>query len=281
MTPSTATQFVILIVFVIPGLVYQTVRARLAGEAPQNRDMTNKFLRALAASVVLASVYMIILGPMLVDALGGDAHDTRQWLTKHARLTGLLALVLLFAVPAIAATVAARRWHIGKRIAAWRARGPFSLDAPLGASRIARRMNRLLAWIGERSDSRGGLRYDPTPTAWDWAVDHGADTQAFVRILGPDGAWKGGALGSRSYFTTYPEPPAVFVERAWQVDETGGFVAEQDRTRGAWIPCEGARTVEFVGPSADRGDHDQEPYHDEGGTHVAPDEKQDPNMGQA
>jgi len=174
MTPSTATQFVILIVFVIPGIVYQTVRARLAGEAPQNRDTTNKLLRALAASVVLASVYMIILGPMLVEALGGDAHDTRQWLTNHPRRTDLLALILLFAVPASAATVAARRWYIGKRIATWRSRGPLASDDPVGGSRIARRMNRLLTWIAERSESRAGLRDDPTPTAWDWAVDHGA-----------------------------------------------------------------------------------------------------------
>lgn len=197
---GTATQFVILIVFVIPGVVYQTVRARLAGEAPQNRDTTNKFLRALAASVVLASVYMIILGPMLVAALGGNGHDTRQWLTNHARRTGLLALTLLFAVPASAATVAARRWCIGKRIATWRSRGPLASDDPVGGSGIAGRLNGLLTWITERSESRAGLRDDPTPTAWDWAVDHGAGPRGFVRVLGPDGTWKGGAFGDGSYF---------------------------------------------------------------------------------
>ncbi len=57
MTPSTATQLAILVTCVLPGIVYQAVRARLAGEAPQNRDTTNKILRALAASVVLVSVY--------------------------------------------------------------------------------------------------------------------------------------------------------------------------------------------------------------------------------
>jgi len=84
---------------------------------------------------------MIILRPMLVDVLGGDAHDTQQWLTNHARRTGLLALILLFAVPASAATVAARRWYIGKRIATWRSRGPLASDDPVGGSRMARRLN--------------------------------------------------------------------------------------------------------------------------------------------
>ena len=41
----------ILIVFVLPGVVYQVVRARLAGASPENQDTTNKALRALGPRV--------------------------------------------------------------------------------------------------------------------------------------------------------------------------------------------------------------------------------------
>jgi hypothetical protein len=45
MTPSTVTQLVLLMLFVVPGVVYQAVRARLAGEAPQNRDALARISR--------------------------------------------------------------------------------------------------------------------------------------------------------------------------------------------------------------------------------------------
>jgi hypothetical protein len=91
MTPGTITQLAILIVFVLPGVVYQVVRARLAGASPENQDTTNKVLRALAASVVLVSAYMVVLGPSLVMALGhtGKKHD--RWVVVHPREAGLLS----------------------------------------------------------------------------------------------------------------------------------------------------------------------------------------------
>jgi hypothetical protein len=69
MTPSTLCQLAILIAFVLPGTVYQAVRARLAGEAPANRDLSNKVLRALAVSAVFDGLYGTILGPTIVSLL--------------------------------------------------------------------------------------------------------------------------------------------------------------------------------------------------------------------
>jgi Family of unknown function (DUF6338) len=60
------------------------------------------------------------------------------------------------------------------------------------------------------------------------------------------GYWKGGAFARGSYFTTYPESPAIFVEVAWQLDEDGEFVTEQLGTSGAWIPCAEALVVGFL-----------------------------------
>lgn len=265
MGPTTATQLGILITFVVPGIVYQAVRARLAGEAPQNRDTTNKVLRALAASAVLFSVYLIVIGPTLVRVASGNGEHTGEWVADHARLTGLSALVLLFLLPACVAVVAAKRWYIGEKIASWRGRGSLASDARLGRSRTGGRVNRFLGWLGARSQSRSGLRYEPTPTAWDWAVDHGAPGRGFVRVLAKDGQWKGGAYAHGSYFTTYPEPPAVYVEQAWQMDELGRFIAVQEATRGAWIPCVEALTVEFVGPVQPSNQHQAKSYTQPGG----------------
>lgn len=248
MTPTTVTQLTILIAFVIPGIVYQAVRARLAGESPQNRDTTNKVLRALAASVVLASIYLIVLGPLLVDAVGAGGDRTRAWIATHPRQTGLLALALLFAVPAAAASAAARRWRYGQKIAAYRHCGRLAPTRPLGRSPLGRAANRILTTVAHHSQAKNGLRYEPTPTAWDWAVDHGGTGVGFVRVLGSDTQWRGGAFSNQSYFTTFPEPPALYVEQAWQIDDQGAFVAPQDQTRGAWIPCTDALTVEFTHP---------------------------------
>jgi hypothetical protein len=245
MTPDTVTQLAILVLFVLPGIVYQTVRARFAGEAPQNRDTTNKILRALAASVVLVSVYLVLLGPRIVRALGGGSDQARVWIDNHPRQAGLLALALLFAAPALGALAAARRWHVGEWIADRRCTGPLGPSASLGRSKFGAFINRALAWLAAQTEGHRDLRYDPTPTAWDWAVDHVGIQQGFVRVLSKNGEWKGGAFGGSSYFTSYPERPAVFVQQAWQLDERGEFVAAQDASRGAWIPCDEALTVEF------------------------------------
>jgi hypothetical protein len=219
---------------------------------PENQDTTNKVLRALAASVVLVSAYMVVLGPSLVMALGhtGKKHD--RWVVVHPREAGLLVGLLIFAIPASAAFGVAARWAGAAKVANLKDRGP------LGQPRvsqwwIASLVNASLAALAVRASGKAGIRYDPTPTAWDWSVDHAATFQGFVRVKTKDGQWQGGVFGEGSYFSSYPEPPGVFVEQAWQLDENGTFLAEQDLSRGAWIPCQEAMTVEFtnLGPGSE------------------------------
>jgi hypothetical protein len=129
MTPSTLTQVAILVAFVLPGSVYQAVRARLAGEVPANRDLSNRILRALAASVVLDGLYGIVLGPTLARLIGGNSQSTgpaRHWLIDHVRPVSLLGLLLLFVAPTAFAYFAARRYAVGDWIARSRERGPLS-----------------------------------------------------------------------------------------------------------------------------------------------------------
>ncbi len=207
MTPNTVTQLAILVAFVLPGSVYQAVRARLGGEIPANRDLANRVLRTLAASVVLDSVYGFVLGPTVVRLVGRDRTNTRlrHWFLDHTRFESLLALLLLFLFPAAAAYFAARRYIIGEWISHARERGPLGLTWGPHHARLRRWANAGLGWLGARSEIHGGLRFDPTPTAWDWAVDHGGSGEGFVRIVTGDGEWHGGLYRRDSYFSSYPD----------------------------------------------------------------------------
>jgi hypothetical protein len=128
--PGTVPQLLILVAFVLPGVVYQSVRSRLRGPTPDELDATTKVLRATAASTLLALIYGIFLGPAVRDALRGSG-----WLYDHPRSVAVLGLFLLFVIPVLVAVVEQLwvRWKAG------------------------------LPW-GEHL-----MQYNPTPSAWDFA----------------------------------------------------------------------------------------------------------------
>ncbi|GAB2969028.1 DUF6338 family protein [Saccharothrix stipae] len=102
-TPSTAIQLGMLVVLVLPGITYQFLRERWRGPVPGERDLGERVLRSIAASILLDTLYLVVAGP----ALAGLARDiaTRGWsgFVQQARLAGLLGLFLFVAVPALAA----------------------------------------------------------------------------------------------------------------------------------------------------------------------------------
>lgn len=93
--PSDAPQLLILVTFVLPGLVYQALRSRLRGPTPDEIDATTRVLRAIAWSTFLALVYLVIFGDSLLDSTDG-----KGWFARHVRWSALLAVVLVFVVPA-------------------------------------------------------------------------------------------------------------------------------------------------------------------------------------
>lgn len=48
---------VIVLLFVLPGVVYQTTRTRLQGPHAEEQDNTGRLMRALTASTVLIGIY--------------------------------------------------------------------------------------------------------------------------------------------------------------------------------------------------------------------------------
>src|SRR5712691_3272139 len=66
-------------------------------------------------------------------------------------------------------------------------------------------------------------RIDPAPRAWDFAFRR--QGPFFVRLKLRSGERMGGEFAEHSFASGYPESRDLFLERAWKLDEDGGFVA--------------------------------------------------------
>lgn len=203
-------QALTLLLIIIPGFVYQGLLSRLRGPTPGDRELGTRILRSLATSGLFALMYVAAFGLFTTTETVSNKDTYRD----HPTITALVLLALIFGIPAAAAIC-----QHGIAV---------------------RRLYPALPW-------RDYLRvYDPTPTAWDYAVNRVAP--GYVRVLTKDGKWIGGYAGESSYYTSYPEPREIFLERAWELDENGDFIEEVNSTAGRWIQCSEAVLVEFVRP---------------------------------
>ena len=101
--PSTVTQVALLVLFVLPGITYQFLRERWRGITPGERDLGERVLRAVVASVVLDAIYLLVAGPELLRLARGSASVGWEGLGQRPRLVGLVALMLFVVVPVAAA----------------------------------------------------------------------------------------------------------------------------------------------------------------------------------
>lgn len=219
--PGTQTQLLIMLLFVLPGSVYQTVRTRLRGPIPSDNDAAGKILRALTVSTLLNAAYLTVFGDRVLAPL--QARTLNQ-LDDAVNLhqAGLWAVTYLVAVPAALALFLfwASRWEWPKDL----------------VKKVPTRARQRWKWARPA--------YHPVPSTWDYAF---TDIEpCYVRIQTADGKWFGGWLGENSMASSFPETPAVFVERPWFMDEKGGFSKQQPQVRGTWIRCDDARLIEFV-----------------------------------
>lgn len=104
--PSSIAQLALVIAVVLPGVTYQLFRERARGSVPGERDVAERLLRALTASVVLDALYALVAGPSLMRLISPD-HGF-SGINAHPRLAGAACLGLVFAVPAAAACAVSR-----------------------------------------------------------------------------------------------------------------------------------------------------------------------------
>lgn len=103
--PSTVIQAMLLVLFVLPGITYQFLRERMRGPVAGERNLGERVLRAVVASILLDSLYAIVAGPTLVRLVRGSISTGWDSVVQQSRLVGLLGLVLFIIVPAMAAGV--------------------------------------------------------------------------------------------------------------------------------------------------------------------------------
>jgi hypothetical protein len=177
-------------------------------------------LRALAVSTALNALYLMVFGDALLEPLRARSLPAlEKSVDVHA--AGFWALVLLFVVPALLACSEfwARRWKWPANVR----------DRRLQPATIAK-----YGWMRPA--------YFPSSRTWDYMfTDVG---NLWVRVKHVDGAWTGGLLGHQSMAASFPEPLALFLERAWVMGEHGEFHREDLGTHGVYVNCEDVVKVE-------------------------------------
>jgi hypothetical protein len=209
--PNTAYQIAALLLLVVPGIVYTSVRRRLKGPVPEDHDVTVRLMRAISWSVLLDFVYLIAIGPRLVHL--ATAKPARKGLPSgfatQPREAAWLGLALLVAIPAIVAVFA----HVRLRKQLW----------PFGFRRVSH----------------------PTPSAWDIAAQD--RSECFVRVRTADGYWVGGEiLNHQAFISKYPEPRDIFITIEWKMGADGSFRQRVPGSLGVYVPLEGAQRIAWV-----------------------------------
>lgn len=220
--PQTIFQLLMLLTLVVPGITYSVVRRRLIGPGTDEKDFSMRLARAIAASVVFDSFYVLLGWPLIKNLWTKDVHGTPGYL-QHPQLTAAVVLALAAVIPALVALAGQVR----------------ILDEDAGADdqRWCKRITRpYLTPI-----------WHPAPNAWDaHAPKLGGH---YVAIRTDDGEWVGGYLPDRrGYVSTYPEPRDIFIPQPFHVSDGGTFGDPLPKGRGLFVPLTGNERVYWFAP---------------------------------
>jgi len=205
-SPTSSTQLLILLVFVVPGFVYQAVRISVRGRLPLDIELSTRIVRAIVLSGTFGLVYLAIIGQPLIEAAHGQGYGF-----EHPRLGSLSALAGGIVIPASLALIRAPSW----------------------------------TWLETlRGRLPQVAKYDPTPTAWDKVFQNVGD--CFIRVLNTDDRWVAGYYGSQSYATSYPEPQQLFLEQAYIVSDDGTIGSPIEGSLGVLINCTEIQLLQVV-----------------------------------
>ncbi|MDK1328288.1 DUF6338 family protein [Arthrobacter sp. zg-Y1143] len=212
MFPQDLLQLLVIVGAVVPGFVYQISRRRVRGPGPDEQSITIRVLRSIATSVVFLCVYIAILDypPSIIDV------DSEGMPTSW-RTAALGALFLVLGIPWLTARIV---YYIGT-------------SSPVETARLA---------IVGRMHLRS--QWDPTPSAWDFAFSNrGA---GWIRVQSSDGSWMGGWFGSSSFASSFPEPPELYLEQGYEMNEQGVFTGKMSAPDGLYIRCDDIRLLDFL-----------------------------------
>jgi len=104
---STVQQVVLVVFFVLPGISYQFVRERMRGPVPGERDLSERVLRALTASIALDAIYLMAIGPQIVHLIRPASGPWFSTAAAQPRQAAAVSLALFVVIPAAAA------WLVG------------------------------------------------------------------------------------------------------------------------------------------------------------------------
>jgi len=213
--PVNAYGVGVLVILVLPGVVWTSVRIAVRGRVAHDRDVSARILQALMVSVVLDATYILVAGDRLVGQIRAAARGE----VAQPRVSAAAVLILMVAVPALLAYLVygRPRWRNLK------IRGLHWLRLPLSQS-----------------------GYEATPTVWDWAAPQRGG--CWVRIRVGEGKWVGGWYGDQSFVSTYPEARDIYVEEQHHVDAAGVIGGLAAGSAGFWLSLKDGDVVEWVNP---------------------------------
>jgi hypothetical protein len=203
------------LILLVPGIVFTAVRGQLRGFRDVDRSVSSRILQAFLVSVIFDSIYIAIFGFALTQRLETGAPPSPTEVAVGSGLFFCIAIV-------IPSTVA------------WLIYG----DAPM--------LRRPQSMFGRFRRGITNSRYESTPTAWDLATTQ--TTAQWVRVRIDKDVWVGGVFSNQSYFSTYPEPRDLFIERQYILDEAGQFLGPVEGTAGVWVAIQDNYVVEFLQP---------------------------------
>lgn len=213
--PTDAFGVLALVVLVLPGIVWISVRTAVRGRRANDADVAGRVLQALAISVALDAAYLLILGPSAIRRLSAVSEPG----TPGIRMTAAAVLTLGVAVPALAAYLVNGKTALRKV----HPRAPKWCRLPLRTT-----------------------ANQSTPNAWDWAAPNLGGR--WVRIRTAEGKWVGGWFGNGSYISTYPEPHDIYVIDQHAVAKDGTIGDLVPDSAGFWMALKDGDIVEWIDP---------------------------------
>ena len=86
--------------------------------------------------------------------------------------------------------------------------------------------------------------FHPIHYAWDWFFRKG-DQEYWVIVHLKDGSKVGGKYGRKSFASSSPASPQIFLEKAWRLDDKGRFVSAIEGSAGILFTGEQLVAIEF------------------------------------